>query len=473
MTAARAAGGSQVPSSRAGHLTLRLWARVDDWPVETSGHQAPLTSIAPLQARLLLGAPVSGAPSITADLSWPRALPRAEVRWLVDKVRRQLAKTFSLGTATLETSEIDSETEFTLALDLHHAFGGAVTSPSRIAAEVRRVGAAEDRYREWINEDPCDRTSIAIARDVVDWAQSRAEVAVEVLETERLRAEGLNLLVAVGGASVDSPPRLVIARYVPVGADPAKALMILGKGVTFDTGGINVKPYESFVSMMKNDMGGAALAWALFSTLVEAGHKRPLTLVIPTCDNPVGEGAMRPGSIVKSHRGHSVRIDHTDAEGRLILADALSYATDPSCQATVPESVLCFATLTTASLRSYGPYATPVHFAQSPLETALASASESTGEDLHFFPRRVWHAEANKDEEADLKNTARLPSHASIGAGSRNAAHFLLNFTDIPLVHFDIFACTWNWAGDAPGAGYGATGAPLRTVLRALEASAV
>ena len=161
-----------------------------------------------------------------------------------------------------------------------------------------------------------------------------------------------------------------------------------------------------------------------------------------------------------------MRIDHTDAEGRLILADALSWASERFR----PRKIVCFATLTTAALNSYGPYATPVHFADAALQTQLQAASASTGEDLHFFPTRVWHREANRDKEADVRNTARLPGNAVRGAGSRNAAHFLRYFTDVPLVHTDIFASTWNWAGDAPGAGYGATGAPLRTWLAALQA---
>src|SRR5690606_23603547 len=124
--------------------------------------------------------------------------------------------------------------------------------------------------------------------------------------------------------------------------------------------------------------------------------------------------------------------------------------------------------LTTAALVAYGPFATPVHFASSASQSALAAASEATGEDLHFFPTRVWHREANRDPEANLRNTANLPQHATKTAGSRNAAHFLTFFTERPLVHFDIFASTWNWSGEAPGSGYGATGAPLRTLWRAL-----
>ena len=177
---------------------------------------------------------------------------------------------------------------------------------------------------------------------------------------------------------------------------------------------------------------------------------------------------MRPGSVVKSYQGKSVRIDHTDAEGRLVLADGLAWAEAHY----KPSDVHCFATLTTAALIAYGPYATPVHFASPTLQAHLRSASEGWGEDLHFFPYRIWHRDANCDAEADLKNTGSLPGNARRGAGSRNAGHFLKAFTDLPFVHFDIFGSTWNWAGDAPGAGSGATGAPLRTLLAAYGAGA-
>ena len=244
---------------------------------------------------------------------------------------------------------------------------------------------------------------------------------------------------------------MVLAEYRPEGATGAPTA-IVGKGITFDTGGINVKPYASFVSMMKNDMGGAALACALFESLVESGYDKPLLLVVPTCENAVGEKAMRPGALVKSYSGKTVRIDHTDAEGRLVLADAIAYAGDTYA----PAEFICFATLTTSALNSYGPFATPVHFANSDFQGRIETSGSAMGEDFHFFPKRLWHSIANQDKEADLRNTARLPGNASAGAGSRNAAHFLLDF-----------ASTWNWSGEAPGAGYGATGAPLRSLIAA------
>ncbi len=390
-------------------------------------------------------------------------LSRAEQRWVVDQVVRKVTALTPPKRVTVDAdAAVDDDTVLTLALDRRLAVPetrliGRPALDDRFAA----ISSAVATYRTWVDEEPTVRTSLAIASDIQAFGQTRSDVEVTVLDESALETEGLRLLLAVGGASRISPPRLVIARYKP--NDPRPPRMLVGKGITFDSGGINVKPYESFVSMMRNDMAGAALAFALFHAMVEAGHDEPLCLVVPTCENPIGEEAMRPGSVVQSHRGPRVRIDHTDAEGRLVLADALSYAT----ALYPPREVITFATLTTAALIAYGPYETPVHFATPETERALRDAAAATGEDLSFYPTRVWHREANRDRMADLKNTGQLPGHASRGAGSRNAGHFLRFFTDAPLTHLDIFASTWNWAGDAPGAGAGSTGAPLRTLLRA------
>ncbi len=417
----------------------------------------PLETIEPARAALER----ADAGGVRATLVLPEASV-AEQRWVAAKLSSGLGGTFDLPGSHLELGPgLPVETRRTLALDHHLATRGE-GSLGGGPADLEPWTSALDTYRGWVDEDPTTRTSLAIARDVADWAAAREDVEVEILAEERLESEGLNLLRAVGGASRISPPRLVVARSLP--GDPRPPRMLLGKGITFDSGGINVKPYESFVSMMKNDMAGSALAFALFRALVESEADEPWVCVLPTCENPIGEEAMRPGSLVRGHRGLTVRIDHTDAEGRLALADGLSWASERH----QPSQVICFATLTTAALIAYGPYATPVHFADVELEARLRAASAALGEDLHFFPSRLWHREANVDKEADLLNTARLPKHASRGAGSRNAAHFLRFFTDAPLVHLDIFASTWNWAGDAPGGGPGATGAPLRTLLRAL-----
>lgn len=439
-----------------------------DMRLQLSPHGASLEGT-PLEALGGLAATmVVNDETLHVDMALPeRSL--TEIRWAADKVLRGLRESFGKRPMTIGRAKgVTDDTLLAVALDQHNATGGQVTldeEPTLDAAFVR-LGAAEDQYRSWVNEDPATRTSIAIAHDVEAFAKERDDVTSTVLTEADLVLEGMRLLLAVGGGSVASPPRLVCASYEPKGGKGGAPLMLLGKGITFDSGGINVKPYESFVSMMKNDMAGSALAWALFTTLVEGGYDRPLVVVLPTCENSVDANAMRPGALVKSYEGTTVRIDHTDAEGRLVLADGLAWATKQY----QPEKVICFATLTTAALIAYGPYATPVHFADDALEKALRTASMETGEDLHFFPERIWHTEANRDQEADLKNTARLPGHAARSAGSRNAGHFLKHFATTPFVHLDIFASTWNWAGDAPGSGYGATGSPLRTMIKALEA---
>lgn len=435
--------------------TLNLSLRAPGASLTDAGRS--VEAIDPAHAALSLDGDAVNLTVALPDLS------RAEQRWVVDQVVRKVSALTPAKHVTVQAeAAVDDDTVLTLALDRRLAVPdtqlvGRNSLADRFAAHASAIAT----YRAWVDEEPTERTSLAIAADVQAFGQGRADVEVTVLEEAALEAEGLRLLLAVGGASRISPPRLVIARYKP--RDPRPARMLVGKGITFDSGGINVKPYESFVSMMRNDMAGAALAFTLFRAMVEAGHDEPLCLVLPTCENPIGEDAMRPGSIVKSHRGPRVCIDHTDAEGRLVLADALSYATSLY----PPREVITFATLTTAALIAYGPYETPVHFASVETERVLRDASAATGEDLSFYPARVWHREANRDQTADLKNTGRLPGHASRGAGSRNAGHFLRFFTDAPLTHLDIFASTWNWAGDAPGAGAGSTGAPLRTLLRA------
>jgi len=414
-----------------------------------------------LEGHLSLG---GDGPSLQLASAW-RA-PVAELRWLVDQALRRARRALDLRghRAVLDTEGVPGDVAFALGLDLRRAFS---SSAHALGPALDALAAREEAYRRWVNEDPSVRTSLAIAADVRHWAQGRPGVEVDVLEDDAIAREGLRLLAAVGQASKVSPPRLVLARYTPPGNRHGGRApwLLLGKGITFDTGGINVKPYESFVSHMRNDMAGAALAFHAFAHLVELDFPHPLALALPTCENAIGEEAMRPGTVVESFKKKRVKIDHTDAEGRLVLADALAYAE----ARWAPERTWCFATLTTAALASYGPYATPVHFAPPETEAALRDVSARTGEDLHFLPRRVWHLEANRDDEAELKNTARLPGYMPHAAGSRNAAHFLLHFAKAPIVHWDIFASAWNWGGDYPGTGFGATGAPLRTVIEGLE----
>lgn len=317
-------------------------------------------------------------------------------------------------------------------------------------------------YRQWINENPDDLNSIEIGRRLKAFAHEHDCGFVE-LGLEELKKEGMNLLLAVGQGSQRSPSRCY---FVTANLSPSKKpLMLLGKGITFDTGGINVKAFESFVNAMKNDMGGAALMSHLFMALIRSGYKEPIVLAIPSCENLVDANSMKPGVLVRSRKGQKVFIEHTDAEGRLILADALAYGQDKY----QPAMTLIAATLTTASLRQFTNYFTAVHFAPERWQKALHESGRVWGERFSCWEDFLPFQAANKTKFGDLTNMGRLPSHASMGGGSNVAAHFLREFAVQPIIHFDIFATCWNWSGDYPGAATGATGSPFNSLFELIR----
>lgn len=317
-------------------------------------------------------------------------------------------------------------------------------------------------FRSWVNENPDSLTSLEIGDRLCEFAKKQG-CSFLTLEEDKLRDEGMNLLLAVGQASKKSPPRLhVVTKNLKSGVPP---LALIGKGITFDSGGINLKPHESFVNCMKNDMGGAGLMSQLFMGLVESGYEKPVILAVPACENAIDSNSMKPGVILKARNGKSVIIEHTDAEGRLILADAISYISDTFN----PRHVYTAATLTTASLRQFTNFFTPVHFATNQFKMALTEASEIYGEAFTFWDGFLPFLAGNKNNAADLTNMGRMPSHASMGGGSNVAAHFLKEFAKGPFTHIDIFNTIWNWSGDYPGAHYGCTGAVFNSLWRALR----
>ncbi|MFW7381680.1 MAG: hypothetical protein ACOH5I_22925 [Oligoflexus sp.] len=316
-------------------------------------------------------------------------------------------------------------------------------------------------FADWINESPDTMTSIAIGQHLQAFAAKHG-CGFEALDEARLKEQRMNLLLSVGAASESSPPRCYVLTHKIDGKTPP--LMLVGKGITFDTGGINVKPFEGHVNAMRNDMGGASMMSHLFMALVEAGYAGPLVLVIPTCENAISGKSMKPGSLIQSRKGHEVFVEHTDAEGRLILADALDYGESLFS----PRLTLVAATLTTAALRQFTNYVTPVYFANEQFQTKLQENAKRCGERFIFWEEfRPFHR-ANRSKFGELTNMGRLPHHANIGGGSNIAAHFLKNFVNGSMIHFDIFASTWNWSGDYPGSGPGATGAPFNSVFSTL-----
>lgn len=331
-----------------------------------------------------------------------------------------------------------------------------------VYTDIRFQGQGD--FRRWVNENPDSLTSISIGDRLGAFCREH-KCEFRVMDRDELKKENLNLLLAVGAASEKSPPRLMIASHNLNKKE--KPLMLIGKGITFDTGGINLKPHESFVNAMKNDMGGAGLVAQLFMALVRSGYERPLVALIPSCENLIGENATKPGTIVKSRSGRTIFIEHTDAEGRLILSDAITYGHDVF----QPALTISMATLTTASLRQYSHFYSGVHFANPEAEQQLRAVGDLWGEKFTFWPSFLPFRAGNNTSSATMTNLGRLEgSSGSLGAGGSSvAAHFLKEFTKYPFMHFDIFSSTWNWGGDYPGSSYGATGAPFNTVFHWLR----
>ena len=317
-------------------------------------------------------------------------------------------------------------------------------------------------YRKWVNENPDSLTSIEMGARLHEFAK-QYHCEFKTLDESALRDQDMNLLLAVGQGAKKSPSRLHIVGHNL--RPDKKPIALIGKGITFDSGGINLKAHENLVNCMKNDMGGAALFSQLFMGLVKSGYSEPLLLAIPCCENATDANSMKPGVIIKSRNGKSVIVEHTDAEGRLILADAMSYVADTYS----PSHSFTAATLTTASLRQFANYFTPVHFATEAFRNRLDAGAAIYGELFTYWDKFLPFLQGNKTNAADLTNMGRLASHASMGGGSNVAAHFLREFAGGPYTHLDIFNTIWNWSGDYPGAHYGCTGSVFNSLWHAFK----
>jgi leucyl aminopeptidase len=396
-----------------------------------------------------------------------------ERRWVFHSWAKSLQSTFAMRKLVVLLDEGCTTEDIVRAEDLVTIFSGALYTTSKWES-VRVFACNPDdvtkndphynlrfehqlEYRRWINENPDSLTSIAIGERLKTFA-NKNDCTFTSMDESALRDEHMNLLLAVGQGAKTSPSRLhILTKNLQSGVPP---LALVGKGITFDTGGINLKPHESFVNCMKNDMGGAGLMAQLFMALIRSGYSKPIVLAIPACENAIDALAMKPGVIIESRKGKSVIIEHTDAEGRLILADAMTYI----CDKFAPAHMYTAATLTTASLRQFSNFYTPVHFSTPAFKQGLESAAANYGEAFTFWDAFLPFLAGNKINAADLTNMGRLPSHSSMGGGSNVAAHFLKEFADGPFTHIDIFNSIWNWSGDYPGAHYGCTGAVFNSL---------
>ena len=329
----------------------------------------------------------------------------------------------------------------------------AIISSLDVASAITRgvrIGEATNAARVMINE-PGNRLT---PREFTARGQALLavpHVTVEVLEERRMEELGMGLLLGVARGSVE-PPRLLIARYEPPGAAKSPVLGLVGKGVTFDTGGISIKPSDG-MERMKDDMaGGAAVMAALRAIALEQLPIRALA-VVPATENMPSGTATKPGDVHRGASGLTVEINNTDAEGRLILADALWYAKDRGAT-----HLIDVATLTGACIVALGKITTGL-FATDGWGDVIRDAAKRGGEKVWPLPLFDEYREALKSEIADLLNSPGRP------AGAITAAMFLKEFVGTtPWAHLDIAGTAW--AEDAkPWTPKGATGAMVRTLV--------
>jgi leucyl aminopeptidase len=298
------------------------------------------------------------------------------------------------------------------------------------AADVTRIAEGVWLARDLINT-PANDMGPAELEDAVRAVASRHGARIHSIVGDNLLVENFPLVHAVGRAA-DRPPRLIDLTW---GDAAHPKVTLIGKGVCFDTGGLDIKP-ESGMLNMKKDMGGAATVLALAHMLMDRGAKLRLRVLVPAVENSIGGAAFRPRDIYRSRKGITVEIGNTDAEGRLILADALALADEEA-----PELVIDMATLTGAARVALGPEVVPFYTDDEALATELALCAATQSDPLWRLPLWGPYDQMLDSKVADINNVS-----SGGFAGSITAALFLRRFVSAAKawLHCDIFA--WNQA---------------------------
>ncbi len=333
----------------------------------------------------------------------------------------------------------------------------AVSPALQAAIEAGQIiGESANLTRDISVEPPNVLTPLALADRARAMAKANG-LSCDVLDTDRMRQLGMGALLGVAQGSAE-PGAMIILEYTPEKPDAANKLALIGKGVTFDTGGISIKPADG-MEKMKYDMCGAAAVIGAMQAIAKLKPAISVVGVIPTVENMPGSKAQRPGDIVTSLSGKTIEILNTDAEGRLILADAITYAKQLGCTHLVDA-----ATLTGAIVVALGNNQSGVFTNNDELLGRWMSAAKASGE-------KMWHMPAD-DEYRELLKTvyADIGNVGGRAGGASSAAVFLKEFVgDTPWIHVDIAGTAW--LDDAkPYMAKGPTAIPLGTfVMLALD----
>jgi leucyl aminopeptidase len=319
------------------------------------------------------------------------------------------------------------------------------------------VADAVNYARDLVNEPPNVLTPDALAAEARRIARG-SRVKVQAWGPQDLKKRGMEIILAVGGASAHTP-RFILLDYVP--SRPRRTVGLAGKGVTFDSGGLDIKPAEGMVTM-KEDMAGAAAVLATMRALPLLAPPVRVTAAIAAVENAVGSRSMRPGDILTAVNGTTIEVTNTDAEGRLILADAVAHLA-----AGEPDEIIDLATLTGAASVALGPYAAAIMGSRQDLVDRLVAAGDRAGERLVPLPLYPEYRQAMRSEVADIKNSGTR------WGGAQKGAVFIREFTaGLPWAHIDIAPVAYleREEGTSACQPKGASGYGVRTLVEYLTA---
>jgi len=328
-------------------------------------------------------------------------------------------------------------------------------STEKSIARAEKIISAVHTARDLVSHPGNTVTPTYLADHAKKMARTN-KITCKVLGKKEMEKLGMGSLLGVAQGS-DEPPALIVLEYY--GAAKKKApTVIVGKGITFDTGGISLKPGAG-MDEMKMDMSGSATTLATMQLVSSLKLKTNVIGIVAAAENMPSGSAIKPGDILKSMSGKTIEVLNTDAEGRLVLADALTYA-----QKYEPKEVIDLATLTGAVLHALGHQAAAVIGNNPAMIQKLKDAGEATGERVWELPLWEEHEKATKSDIADLKNIAS----PGVGAGTTMGAAFLKPFAgEQPWTHIDIAGTAWGF--DRPYTTKGASGFGVRLLLSYLE----
>jgi leucyl aminopeptidase len=333
----------------------------------------------------------------------------------------------------------------------------AVLGGSQSALNYGRIVAESQNFSRSLANEPSNLlTPMRLAERAREMAAEQG-LECEILDQDRMRHLGMGALLGVAQGSAE-PPALIIVRYKPAAPGPSKDhLGLVGKGVTFDTGGISIKPAEG-MEKMRYDMAGGAAVLGAMRAIAQLKPAIPVTALVPAVENMPGSRAQRPGDIVTTLAGKTVEVLNTDAEGRMILIDALTYAQRLGCTHLVDAATLTGAVVVALGAVNVGAFSNNEAFLNK-----LLSAAKAEGEKMWQLPLDEEYKEQLKSAFADLHNIGGRP------AGSITAAMFLKDFVgDTPWIHLDIAGTAW--LDDAkPYMAKGASGVGVRTFVKLAE----